>query len=94
MTTTIQIDDHLIQKAVKLGGHKSKKAAVSQALIEYIQRLEQEKVITLFGTVDYDQDYDYKQQRNKTSRPLGILKGKATMEIKPDFSMTDEDLLS
>ena len=94
MTTTIQIDDHLIQKAVKLGGHKSKKAAVSQALIEYIQRLEQEKLITLFGTVDYDQDYDYKQQRKKMSHPLGILKGKARMDIKPDFSMTDEELLS
>jgi prevent-host-death family protein len=35
----------------------------------------------------------YKHYRNKTPRPLGILKGKATMTIRPDFSMTDEDLL-
>ena len=65
MATNLQIDDRLIQKAVKLGGHKTKKAAVSQALIEYIQHLEQEKIISLFGTVDYDPDYDYKKQRKR-----------------------------
>lgn len=65
MATNLQIDDRLILKAVKLGGHKTKKAAVSQALIEYIQNLEQEKVISMFGTVDYDPDYDYKKQRKR-----------------------------
>ena len=65
MATNLQIDDRLIQKAVKLGGHKTKKAAVSQALIEYIQHLEQEKIISMFGTVDYDPDYDYKKQRRR-----------------------------
>jgi len=37
MATNLQIDDKLILKAVRLGGHKTKKAAVSKALIEYIQ---------------------------------------------------------
>lgn len=36
----------------------------------------------------------YKKYRVKTPRPLGILEGKATMTIRPDFSMTDEELLS
>jgi antitoxin (DNA-binding transcriptional repressor) of toxin-antitoxin stability system len=36
----------------------------------------------------------YKKYRNKTPRPLGILEGKATMKIHPDFSVTDEELLS
>jgi Arc/MetJ family transcription regulator len=41
MATNLQIDDKLILKAVRLGGHKTKKDAVSKALIEYIQHLEQ-----------------------------------------------------
>lgn len=36
MATNLQIDDKLITKAVTLGGHPTKKAAVTQALIEYI----------------------------------------------------------
>jgi hypothetical protein len=63
MATNLQIDDKLITKAVKLGGHRTKKAAVTQALTEYIQHLEQEKILFLFGTVDYDRRYNYKRQR-------------------------------
>lgn len=65
MATNLQIDDNLILKAVRLGGHKTKKAAVSKALIEYIHQLEQEKIISIFGTVEYDPDYDYKKQRSR-----------------------------
>jgi len=66
MATDLQIDDRLILKAVKLGGHKTKKDAVSKALIEYIHQLEQEKIISLFGTVEYAPDYDYKNQRSRS----------------------------
>ncbi len=66
MATNLQIDDELIQKAVKLGGHKTKKDAVSKALIEYIQNLEQQKIISMFGTVEYDPKYDYKEQRRRS----------------------------
>jgi len=65
MATNLQIDDKLIQTAVKLGKHKTKKAAVTKALIEYIDHLEQEKILLMFGTVDYDSKYDYKQQRRR-----------------------------
>lgn len=65
MATNLQIDDSLIQKAVKLGGHKTKKAAVTQALIDYIEQLEQGKIVSLFGTVEYESDYDYKKQRQR-----------------------------
>ena len=58
MATNLQIDDDLILKAVRLGGHKTKKAAVSKALIEYIQHLEQEKIFSMFGKIDYDPEYD------------------------------------
>jgi Arc/MetJ family transcription regulator len=63
MATNLQIDDRLIEKALKLGGHATKKAAVTQALKEYIQQLEQSKMLSLFGSVDFDPKYDYKKQR-------------------------------
>jgi len=66
VSTNLQVDDKLIVKAVKLGGHKTKKAAVTQALIEYINHIEQEKILSMFGSVDYDTDYNYKTQRSRT----------------------------
>ena len=65
MATNLQIDDRLITKAAKLGGHRTKKSAVTQALVEYIQHLEQQKITLLFGQVEYTQDYDYKRQRSR-----------------------------
>ena len=63
MATNLQIDDRLITKAVKLGQHRTKKSAVTQALVEYIQHLEQQKITSLFGRVDYAPGYDHKRQR-------------------------------
>jgi hypothetical protein len=63
MATNLDLDDKLINKAVKLGGHPSKKAAVNEALEQYVRYLEQQKIISLFGTIDYDPEYDYKKQR-------------------------------
>jgi Arc/MetJ family transcription regulator len=65
MATNLQLDDRLIEKAVKLGKHKTKRAAVNRALIEYIEHLEQQKILSLFGQVDYDPEYEYKKQRQK-----------------------------
>jgi hypothetical protein len=65
MATNLDIDDRLIEQAVLLGGHRTKKAAVTEALEEYVQRREQMKIVELFGTIDFDPEYDYKQQRRK-----------------------------
>ena len=66
MATNLQVDDKLIIKAVKLGRHKTKKAAVTKALVEYIDHLKQEKIFSMFGTVAYDPKYDYKKQRRRS----------------------------
>lgn len=66
LATNLQLDDRLIEKAVKLGKHKTKRAAVTQALKEYVEHLEQQKLLALFGNVDYDPGYDYKKQRKRT----------------------------
>ncbi len=63
MATNLQIEDRLITQAVKLGRHRTKKEAVTQALTDYIHHLEQENVLSLFGSVDYVQGYNCKQQR-------------------------------
>jgi Arc/MetJ family transcription regulator len=63
MATNLQLDDKLIKQAVELGNHRTKKAAVTQALNYYIARLRQEKILDLFGKVKFASGYDYKRQR-------------------------------
>jgi len=63
MATNLAIDDKLIDEAKKIGGHKTKKAVVTEALEEYILHRKQQEVLKLFGKVDFDPDYDYKKQR-------------------------------
>lgn len=65
LATNLQLDDRLIERAVRLGKHRTKKAAVTQALKEYVEHLEQQKLLALFGSVDYDPRYDYKKQRKR-----------------------------
>ena len=65
MATNLQIDDKLIERAKTLGRHRTKKEAVTKALEDYVHHLEQEKILSLFGTVVYDPAYDYKKQRAK-----------------------------
>ena len=65
MPTNLAIDDRLLEEAKKIGGHRTKKATVTEALQEYIRRRKQTKILELFGTVDFDSKYDYKKQRRK-----------------------------
>ncbi len=65
MATNLEIDDKLLNKALKVGGQRTKKATVTQALEEYIRRREQLKIAEVFGTIDIDPSYDYKAQRKR-----------------------------
>lgn len=64
MATNLAIDDKLLVEAQKIGNIKTKKDTVNQALAEFIQRRKQEDVISMFGTVVYDPEYDYKVDRS------------------------------
>ena len=55
----------LLQKILREGSFKTKKTAVNFALENLYQRIQQEKVIDLFGTIDFDPDYDYKALRKQ-----------------------------
>lgn len=65
MPTNLAIDDKLIEEARLIGKHATKKGVVTEALLEYIQRRKQIKILDLFHSIDYDPDYDYKEQRKK-----------------------------
>lgn len=63
MPTNLGIDDRLLAEAQKAGGHRTKKATVNEALAEYVLRRKQQKVLGLFGGIDYDPKYDPKAGR-------------------------------
>jgi putative antitoxin of VapBC-like toxin-antitoxin system len=65
MATNLAIKDSLIEKARQAGKHKTKKEAVTAALEEYVRKRQQLRVLKLFGTIDYDPDYDYKRERRR-----------------------------
>lgn len=65
MATNLAIDDRLLNEAQRVGGHSTKKATVTEALNEYIQRRKQAQIVDLFGTVDVDPKYDHKKQRRR-----------------------------
>jgi Arc/MetJ family transcription regulator len=63
--TNLEIDDRLLVRAQKAGGHKTKKATVNEALAEYIRHRQQRAVAHLFGTVVFEPAFDYKAERSK-----------------------------
>jgi Arc/MetJ family transcription regulator len=65
MATNLAINDALLEEALKLGGHRTKKETVTEALTEYIQRRKQQRILELFGKVEMDAKYDYKEQRRR-----------------------------
>jgi Arc/MetJ family transcription regulator len=65
MATNLAIDDSLIEEARKVGGHKTKKDAVTEALQEYVRRRKQQGILEAFGTIDFDPEYDYKAERRR-----------------------------
>jgi len=65
MATNLSIDPELIDKALEVSGEKTKKAAVTQALVEFIAKRERAKVKELFGQLEWDDTYDYKKERSR-----------------------------
>ena len=65
MATNLAIDDCLLEEARRIGGQKTKRATVTEALHEYIQRRKQQQILGLFGKVDLDPTYDFKKQRRR-----------------------------
>jgi Arc/MetJ family transcription regulator len=65
MATNLSIDPDLLEKALLVSGEKTKKAAVTKALEEFIARREQRKLLDLFGRLEWNPDFDYKKERSR-----------------------------
>jgi Arc/MetJ family transcription regulator len=65
MATNLGIDDRLLNEALRIGGHHTKKETVNEALREYIRYRKQRRAIDMFGKFDFDPQYDYKKQRRR-----------------------------
>jgi hypothetical protein len=65
MATNLALDPELIERALLVSGEKTKKAAVTKALQEFIARREQRKLIDLMGKLEWDKSYDYKTDRSR-----------------------------
>jgi hypothetical protein len=65
MATNLSIDPKLIDEALELSGERSKKAAVTRALEEFIARRRQKRLLELIGKLEWDPGYDYKAERSR-----------------------------
>jgi len=65
MATNLQIDPDLIDQALALSGERTKKAAVTRALEEFIARRRQKRLLELMGKLEWDPGYDYKAERSR-----------------------------
>lgn len=65
MATNLSIDPKLLERALAVSGERTKKAAVTKALKEFIARREQERLVELFHSLDWEPDYDYKAERSR-----------------------------
>ena len=65
MTTTLALDPKLLDRALKVSGEKTKKAAVTRALEEFVARHSQKKLLDLMGSLEWDTGCDYKAERSR-----------------------------
>jgi hypothetical protein len=67
MATNLSVDPKLIEQALRVSGERTKKAAVTRALEEFIARRKQKHLLDLMGKLEWDTDFDYKAKRSRRS---------------------------
>lgn len=65
MATNLSLDPALIDRALEVSGERTKKAAVTRALEEFIARRRQKNLIELMGKLEWDESFDYKTERSR-----------------------------
>ena len=66
MATNLSIDPKLIDRALEVSGERTKKAAVTKALEEFIARRRQKRILELMGKLEWDNSFDYKSERSRS----------------------------
>ncbi len=72
MANELSIDPKLLEQAIAVSDEKTPQAAVTRALEEFIARREQRKLLDLFGKLEWDESFDYKAERLRRDRKLGL----------------------
>ena len=65
MATNLSIDPELIERALEVSGERTKKAAVTKALQEFIARRRQKRLLDLMGKLEWVSSYDCKAERTR-----------------------------
>ena len=65
MATNLAIDPALLDRALEVGGERTKRATVTKALEEFIARRQQRRVLELMGKLEWDTSFDYKAERSR-----------------------------
>jgi hypothetical protein len=65
MATNLSIDPELLDLALEVSGERTKKAAVTKALEEFIARRRQRRLLDLMGKLEWNPDFDYKAERSR-----------------------------
>jgi hypothetical protein len=65
MATNLSLDPALLERALEVSGEKTKKAAVTRALEEFIARRRQKRLADLMGKLEWDESFDYKDERSR-----------------------------
>jgi hypothetical protein len=65
MATNLTLDPRLLERAVEVSGERTKTAAVTRALEEFVARREQGRIVELFGAFEWDPEYDHKAERSR-----------------------------
>jgi Arc/MetJ family transcription regulator len=66
MATNLSIDPELLDRALQVSGERTKKAAVTRALQEFIARRQQKGLLDLMGSLEWNEDFDYKAERSRS----------------------------
>ena len=65
MATNLSIDPDLLDRALAVSGERTKKAAVTRALQEFIARRQQKRLLELIGKLEWEEGFDYKAERSR-----------------------------
>ncbi len=63
MRTTVELDDRLVDEALRLSRAKTKKAVINEALKEFVENRKRHNLLDLAGKIRFADNYDYKAMR-------------------------------
>lgn len=65
MAINLSIDPALLDLALAVSGERTKKAAVTRALQEFIARRRQRRLLDLMGQLEWQEGFDYKAEGSR-----------------------------